>query len=199
MTTDFNSKLDLTFERIVDVPPHLVWRAWTEPELIKEWFCPLPWKTIEAELDVRPGGIFRTTMQSPEGKEFPNIGCYLETVKNEKLVWTNALLPGFRPALMNAPCGDESAEFMFTAKVEMAPHGEPAPATAPPSFTQTRQGAGRTPPWALKEAGVWRLISWLLWSNGVFELRPVASIQLDDRPCAQYAVHHSVIPVRSRP
>ena len=124
MTTHFNSKLDLTFERIVDVPPHLVWRAWTEPELIKQWFCPLPWKTIDAEVDVRPGGIFRTTMQSPEGKAFPNIGCYLETVKNEKLVWTNALLPGFRPALMNAPCGDESAEFMFTAKVEMAPHGE---------------------------------------------------------------------------
>jgi len=124
MTTRFNSKLDLTFERIVDVPPQLVWRAWTEPELIKQWFCPLPWKTVDAEVDVRPGGIFRTTMQSPEGKAFPNTGCYLETVKNEKLVWTNALLPGFRPALMNAPCGDESAEFMFTAKVEMALHGE---------------------------------------------------------------------------
>jgi len=124
MTTSFNNKLDLTFERIVDVSPQLVWRAWTEPELIKQWFCPLPWKTIDAEVDVRPGGIFRTTMQSPEGKAFPNIGCYLETVQNEKLVWTNALLPGFRPALVNAPCGDESAEFMFTAKVEMAPHGE---------------------------------------------------------------------------
>src|SRR3569623_1381771 len=117
MTTRFNSKLDLTFERIVDVPPQLVWRAWTEPELIKQWFCPLTWKTVDAAVDVRPGGIFRTTMQSPEGKAFPNTGCYLETVKNEKLVWTNALLPGFRPALMNAPCGDESAEFMFTSKV----------------------------------------------------------------------------------
>ena len=38
MTTSFNNKLDLTFERIVDVPPQLVWRAWTEPELIKQWF-----------------------------------------------------------------------------------------------------------------------------------------------------------------
>ncbi len=123
MTTDFNEKLDLTFERIVEVPPHLVWRAWTEPELLKQWFCPLPWKTIDAELDVRPGGIFRTTMQSPEGKDYRNTGCYLEAVKSERIVWTNALLPGFRPAPVNAPCGDESVEFMFTAKVEFSPHG----------------------------------------------------------------------------
>jgi uncharacterized protein YndB with AHSA1/START domain len=34
--------LDLTFERIVDVPPQLVWRAWTEPEFMTQWFCPLP-------------------------------------------------------------------------------------------------------------------------------------------------------------
>ncbi len=122
MSTTFNSTLDLTFERLVDVPPHLVWRAWTEPALMKQWFCPLPWKTIDAEVDVRPGGIFRTTMQSPEGQDFPNTGCYLETVKNEKIVWTNAMLPGFRPAMMNAPCGD-AIEFMFTAKLEFESHG----------------------------------------------------------------------------
>jgi uncharacterized protein YndB with AHSA1/START domain len=72
---------------------------------------------------MRPGGIFRTTMQSPEGQEFPNTGCYLEAVKNERIVWTNAMLPGFRPAPINAPCGDEAAEFMFTAFIEMMPHG----------------------------------------------------------------------------
>ena len=73
-----NSKLDLSFTRIVDVPRALVWRAWTEPELLMPWFCPLPWKTIACEIDLRPGGIFSTTMQSPEGKEFPNAGCYLD-------------------------------------------------------------------------------------------------------------------------
>jgi uncharacterized protein YndB with AHSA1/START domain len=123
-THAFNPLLDLSFERIVDVPPHRVWRAWTEPELMKQWFCPKPWTTIDAEIDLRAGGIFRTTMQSPEGQAFPNMGCYLEVVKNEKLVWTNALLPGFRPAPVNAPCGDENVEFMFTATIEMAPHGE---------------------------------------------------------------------------
>ena len=55
----FNPQLDLTFERIIDVPKELVWRAWTEPALLKPWFCPLPWKTIDAEIDLRPGGMFR--------------------------------------------------------------------------------------------------------------------------------------------
>lgn len=118
----FNSRLDLTFERVVDVPKELVWRAWTEPELLKPWFCPLPWKTIDAEIDLRPGGIFRTTMQSPEGKDFPNAGCYLEVIPHEKLVWTNALLPGFRPSLVTETCGSDDAGFMFTAMIELADH-----------------------------------------------------------------------------
>lgn len=42
--------------------------------------------------------MFRTVMRSPEGQEFPNVGCYLEVVPNERLVWTDALLPGYRPA-----------------------------------------------------------------------------------------------------
>jgi uncharacterized protein YndB with AHSA1/START domain len=82
----FNSTLDLSFTRVIDVPRALVWRAWTEPELLKPWFCPLPWKTIACGIDLRPGGAFQTTMQSPEGVEFPNAGCYLEVLPNEKSV-----------------------------------------------------------------------------------------------------------------
>lgn len=55
-------------------------------------------ETIDCEIDLRPGGIFRTTMQSPEGQDFPNVGCYLEVIPNEKLSWTDALQPGFRPS-----------------------------------------------------------------------------------------------------
>jgi len=109
----FDSKLDLKFERIVDVPKEVIWKAWTTPEILKKWFCPLPWKTIECEIDLRPGGIFRTIMESPEGQKFPGSGCYLEVIKNEKLVWTNALLPGFRPA----PDPKSSVDFFFTANI----------------------------------------------------------------------------------
>jgi uncharacterized protein YndB with AHSA1/START domain len=90
--------LDLVLERVVDVPKELVWKAWTEPEHIKHWFAPAPWTTTDCEIDLLPGGIFRTTMHSPEGQDFPNVGCYLEVVPNERLIWTNALLPGYRPS-----------------------------------------------------------------------------------------------------
>lgn len=89
--------LDLLLERIIDVPRDLVWSAWTTPEHIKHWFTPKPWQTIDCEIDLRPGGIFRTTMRSPEGQDYPNIGCFLEVVPKERLAWTDALLPGFRP------------------------------------------------------------------------------------------------------
>lgn len=123
-TYQLNAQLDLRFTRIVDVPKELVWRAWTEPELLKPWFCPAPWKTTDCEIDLRPGGIFRTTMQSPEGKEFPGTGCYLEIIPNEKLVWTNALLPGFRPGFVTSTCGTDDEGFMFTAMIELADHPE---------------------------------------------------------------------------
>jgi len=71
----FDPELDLKFERIVDLPPERIWAGWTEPELLKRWFCPLPWKTVDCEINLMPGGIFRTVMQGPDGEEVTNIGC----------------------------------------------------------------------------------------------------------------------------
>ena len=51
-----NPKLDLILERVVDVPREIVWAAWTKPEHIKKWFTPAPWKTVDCEIDLRPGG-----------------------------------------------------------------------------------------------------------------------------------------------
>lgn len=90
--------LDLVLEREIDVPLELVWEAWTSPDSIKEWFCPKPWSVSSCEIDLRPGGKFNTVMRSPDGQEFPNSGCYLEVVPNERLVFTDTMLPGFRPA-----------------------------------------------------------------------------------------------------
>ncbi len=90
-------RFDLLLERVVDVPRARVWECWTTPRHILKWFAPAPWKTIECKFDLRPGGRFYTVMQSPEGKTFPNEGCFLEIVKHEKLVWTGALGPGYRP------------------------------------------------------------------------------------------------------
>jgi uncharacterized protein YndB with AHSA1/START domain len=91
-------KLDLVLERTIDVPRDLVWTAWTTPAHIRHWFVPKPWTITDCEVDLRPGGVFRSVMRSPEGQEFPNVGCFLEIVPNERLVFTDTLLPGYRPS-----------------------------------------------------------------------------------------------------
>lgn len=112
-------KLDLVLERIVDVPPDLVWEVWTTPKHLVHWFVPKPWTTTACEIDLRPGGMFKTIMRSPEGQEFPNIGCYLEVVPQKRLVWTDALQPGYRPALTATSC---LPNFM-TAIIALEAHG----------------------------------------------------------------------------
>jgi uncharacterized protein YndB with AHSA1/START domain len=59
-TVQHDPRLDLVLERVVDVAPELVWAAWTVPAHVKKWFTPAPWKTVDCEIDLRPGGIFRT-------------------------------------------------------------------------------------------------------------------------------------------
>lgn len=113
-----NPELDLSFTRTVDVSPELVWKAWTTPDHLTKWFTPAPWKTVHAEVDLKPGGKFHTVMESPEGQQFPNTGCYLEVVPNRKLVWTGALLPGYRPANLGA-----DVPFVFTAIIVLEPSG----------------------------------------------------------------------------
>ena len=119
--------LDLVLERVVDVPPALVWAAWTQPEHLTQWFTPKPWQTADAEIDLRPGGIFRTVMRSPEGEDFPNVGCILEAVTNEKLAWTGALGPGYRPW---SPDEASRFPFMFSAVITLEPHGSGTKYTA---------------------------------------------------------------------
>jgi uncharacterized protein YndB with AHSA1/START domain len=110
---DIDPELDLVLEREVDVPPAKVWAAWTRPEHVVKWFTPKPWSTTRCEIDLRPGGKFLTVMRSPEGEEHENIGCWLEVVENRRLVWTDALLPGWRP----------SGEPFMTASILLEPNG----------------------------------------------------------------------------
>lgn len=111
---DHDPELDLVLQRTIDVPPELVWKAWTEPEHVVRWFTPRPWSTTKCEIDLRPGGAFRTVMRSPEGEEFDNVGCFLEIVEGQRLVFTDALQPGYRP----------SPEPFFTAVVTIEPSGD---------------------------------------------------------------------------
>jgi uncharacterized protein YndB with AHSA1/START domain len=77
-----DAKRDLIIERTADVPRELVWAAWTRPEHIKKWYTPAPWVTSDAEIDLRPGGLFRTVARGPEGQEYESVACYLEVIEN---------------------------------------------------------------------------------------------------------------------
>jgi uncharacterized protein YndB with AHSA1/START domain len=120
MTLKIDPALDLVLERTVDVPAAFVWKAWTTPEILMQWFCPKPWKTTRAEMDLQPGGAFRTRMEGPEGQAFDNVGCFLEVIPQSRLVWTGALGPGFRPVVQDA-----TTPFLMTAiiSIESTPSG----------------------------------------------------------------------------
>lgn len=91
-------KFDLVLERDIDVPVELVWKAWTTPKHLREWFCPRPWTISDATIDLRPGGAFNFTIRSPEGEEFPHTNCFLDIVPNERLIFTDTLIAGYRPS-----------------------------------------------------------------------------------------------------
>ena len=89
---------ELVLTRLIHAPREKVFRAWTEPALLKQWFNPRPWTTPVVETDVRPGGSSLFVMRDPDGNEFPNHGVYLEVVENERLVFTDAYTEAWVPA-----------------------------------------------------------------------------------------------------
>ena len=112
-----NPELDLVLECELDVPLEAVWEAWTTPSRLMPWFCPLPYRTVACEIDLRPGGRFVTTMQSPDGDQFPNAGCYLKVVPLQRLVFTSVLGENYRPV---APANGAD-DLPFTGLIELAP------------------------------------------------------------------------------
>ncbi|HJV26612.1 MAG TPA: SRPBCC family protein [Aromatoleum sp.] len=98
MNTPTAPKRDLELIRVIDAPASKLFKAWTDPELMKQWFAPKPWTVSHAETDVRPGGASLIVMRSPEGQEFPNRGVYLEVVENERLVFTDAYTSAWEPS-----------------------------------------------------------------------------------------------------
>lgn len=111
---------DLVLERVVDIPPESVWAAWTTPTLITQWFTPAPWMTVDARVELHPGGAFHTVMRSPDGQEFANTGCILAAESNRLLAWTGALKPGFRP---HTPEELQGFSFTFSSVITMEPAG----------------------------------------------------------------------------
>ncbi|MCB1207781.1 MAG: SRPBCC family protein [Verrucomicrobiales bacterium] len=88
---------EIVLVRETTVPRERLYAGWTQPDLLVQWFTPSPWVTTKCEIDLRVGGTCKTTMRSPEGEEFPNVGVYLDIVPNERLVFTDAYGPDWEP------------------------------------------------------------------------------------------------------
>lgn len=93
-----NSDRDLVLTRVIAAPPEKLYRAWTEPALLRQWFAPLPYTTPTAELDVRPGGAAFIVMRGPEGNDIPLRSVYLEVVPNRRIVATDAYARAWEPS-----------------------------------------------------------------------------------------------------
>jgi uncharacterized protein YndB with AHSA1/START domain len=89
---------ELSLTRLIAAPRAAVWRCWTEPDLVKQWFTPRPWTTPVVEMDVRTGGVSHMIFRGPDGEEFANDGVYLEVVPGKRLVFTDAYRAGWVPS-----------------------------------------------------------------------------------------------------
>ena len=113
---------ELVLSRLINAPREKAYRAWTDPELLKQWFAPKPYTTPIVEIDVRPGGSAYFVMRGPDGKDLPNRGVYLEVVPNEKLVSTDAYVKAWEPSekpfmTLILTFEDEGGKTRYTARV----------------------------------------------------------------------------------
>ncbi|HUJ75859.1 MAG TPA: SRPBCC domain-containing protein, partial [bacterium] len=82
------AKRELVITRYFDAPRSLVYQAWIDPGQAAQWWGPQGFMVTTMEMDVRPGGIWRKGMRSPDGQVFWRHGVYREVVEPERLVFT---------------------------------------------------------------------------------------------------------------
>ena len=94
-TTPANDR-ELVLTRVIDAPRERVFKAWTRQ--LPEWWGPHGMTTPVCEMDLKPGGVFRTVMRAADGTEYPTKGVFLEVVENERIVFTDAFEAGWEPS-----------------------------------------------------------------------------------------------------
>jgi uncharacterized protein YndB with AHSA1/START domain len=98
MPQEKESGYELRFEHLLDAPRANVWRCWTEPRLLEEWFHPPSWTTEVKALELRPGGASHIVMRGTNGEESDGVGVFLEVEPEQRLVFTNAYRSDWIPS-----------------------------------------------------------------------------------------------------
>ncbi len=124
MTTPVDTNLDLVLKREISATVDLVWRGLTDPEWVKQWFCPKPWGLSDCRIDLRPGGEFYTVMVDPDGNKYPGTSCILEVETEKKFSWTTTMHGNYRPAPPFETGDKECAEMPMTAIVTLEQKGD---------------------------------------------------------------------------
>src|SRR3982751_3161850 len=76
--------------RTFNAPRDLVWKAWTEPERMKEWFGPKGFPIVQAKMDFRPGGTYHYSMRGQDGREMWGKWTFREIAPQERIVLVNS-------------------------------------------------------------------------------------------------------------
>lgn len=111
----------LYIQRIFDAPRELVWKAWTDPELISRWWGPAGFTAPVIRVDLREGGRYLLSMRSPEGQDFWSTGVYREVVAGERLVFTDSFSDAqgnVVPASTYGMSGDWPRELFVTVTLD---------------------------------------------------------------------------------
>jgi uncharacterized protein YndB with AHSA1/START domain len=87
----FSPKAELLLTRTFDAPRELVFKVWTDPKHVAQWWGPTGFTTTVEEMDVRPGGAWRYAMRGPDGKDYPFRGEYVEVLAPERLVFVGTI------------------------------------------------------------------------------------------------------------
>jgi uncharacterized protein YndB with AHSA1/START domain len=110
----------IVITRVFNAPRKAVWKAWTDPRGVAQWFGPKGFSTRVEELDLRAGGRSRYVMIGPDGTEYPSVGVFREIVEMEKIVTTDEFGEDYQ-----APPGQElPTGIILTALFEDAGPGK---------------------------------------------------------------------------
>jgi len=117
-----NPDRELVITRVIDAPRAKVFKAWSDPALLKRWWAPRPWTTPICEIDLVPGGILKTTMRGPDKEEHSASGVVLAVEQQRRIVWTDAYIspwvPSEKPFMtVEITMDDADGKTLYTARV----------------------------------------------------------------------------------
>jgi uncharacterized protein YndB with AHSA1/START domain len=86
--TEDTSAREIVITRVFDAPREVIWMAWTDPKQVVQWWGPRGFTMTIHEMDVRPGGVWRSTMHGPDGTDYPGQSVFIQVVKPERIVYS---------------------------------------------------------------------------------------------------------------